>query len=179
MTDEIPEGFSFLTSRPAAEAAGHTTRWPAQKLAPGQCCSMELDLRADRIGSVTNCAEATAAGGLRSRECVTTTVSASLPAGPGTALGTTAVPRPAPPAGPSTPSPTPAVPAPTPPVLEVKVTGPERVTLDKPVTFEILHQERGRSEGVGIGNPRSLRSRLGALGCSQPNQGALERLGAR
>ena len=95
--------------------------------------------------------EATAAGGLRSRECVTTTVSASLPAGPGTALGTTVVPRPAPPpAGPSTPSPTLAVPARMPPVLEVKVTGPERVTVEKRVTFEFSVENVGTARASGL-----------------------------
>jgi uncharacterized repeat protein (TIGR01451 family) len=151
VADEIPEGFSFLTSRPPAEATGHTARWPAQKLAPGQCCSMELDLRADRIGSVTNCAEATAAGGLRSRECVTTTVSAALPAGPGAGLATAAVPAPAPPpASPAGPSPTPAAPPATPPVLEVKVTGPERVTVGETVKFDFPIKNTGSTTASGL-----------------------------
>ena len=50
----------------------------AGPIAPGQRQTVELNFRAVQEGSVANCAEVTAAGGLKASDCVTTTVMAPV-----------------------------------------------------------------------------------------------------
>jgi len=74
VTDEIPQGLTYLRSDPAGEVTGRTIRWRLGTLSPARPQLLKVECRAERQGSVTNCAEATAAGGLQARGCMTTTV---------------------------------------------------------------------------------------------------------
>ncbi len=74
LTDEVPDNFTYLGSTPAAEIAGKKLQWRVGQLAPRQSRAVELSFRAVQQGSVANCAEVVAAGGLRASDCVTTTV---------------------------------------------------------------------------------------------------------
>ncbi len=74
VVDEIPEMMSFVGSNPSATPSGRTLQWQLGRLGPGACRAIEVSLRAERPGSATSCVEATATGGLKARECVTTTL---------------------------------------------------------------------------------------------------------
>jgi len=76
LTDVVPEGLTYLRSNPAGELSGSSVTWRLGTLSASETRSVEIDFRADRQGSVTNCAEAAAAGGLQARDCASTTVSA-------------------------------------------------------------------------------------------------------
>lgn len=76
VTDELPVGLEYSSSNPPAERIGERLRWRIGRLGPHQTSSMTVQLRSSQLGSMTSCAEATAAGGLKSRDCVTTTVGA-------------------------------------------------------------------------------------------------------
>ncbi len=76
LSDEVPDSFTYLTSTPPAELVGKRLQWRLGPLGPGQKQAVELNFRAIQPGSVANCAEVTAAGGLRGSDCVTTTVMA-------------------------------------------------------------------------------------------------------
>lgn len=75
LTDVVPDGLTYLRSNPAGEEAGRSIRWPLGTLAAAETRSVEIDFRAERQGSVTNCAEVSAAGGLEARDSATTSVS--------------------------------------------------------------------------------------------------------
>ena len=75
LTDEIPDSFSYLNSSPPGEVVGKQIQWRLGNLGPGQRQCIELCFRAVQAGSVANCAQVTAAGGLTATDCATTTVS--------------------------------------------------------------------------------------------------------
>lgn len=77
LTDTLPDGTTYLGSNPGAEVVGRSVQWPLGTLAGKETRVVQIDLRADRRGTVTNCAEAGAAEGLQARDCATTTVSAA------------------------------------------------------------------------------------------------------
>lgn len=76
VVDQVPDGATFLDANPAAQPAGGLLQWQLGQLVSGQVRRLEVNLRADRLGTLASCAEAAAAGGLRARECVTTAVTA-------------------------------------------------------------------------------------------------------
>lgn len=76
VVDEIPETMSLVGTNPPATPNGRTVQWNLGRLGPGGCQAMTVTLRADRPGSAAGCAHATASGGLKASECVTTTVAA-------------------------------------------------------------------------------------------------------
>ncbi len=76
VADQVPEGTTVLGSRPAALTAGRQLQWQIGQLPAGQARRLEVDLRAERLGTLQSCAEAAAAGGLRTSDCATTTVTA-------------------------------------------------------------------------------------------------------
>jgi len=78
LTDRAPEGLAYLRSNPPATLAGSTLEWRLGQLAPGQAQNVEVTFRAQRQGSVTNCAEVSARGGLKGRDSATTTIMASV-----------------------------------------------------------------------------------------------------
>ncbi len=76
VTDEIPDELAYLSSNPPGTLEGNRLQWQVGRLGAGETRSIELDCRADELGSVTNCVDAIAAGGLEASHCATTTVSA-------------------------------------------------------------------------------------------------------
>jgi uncharacterized repeat protein (TIGR01451 family) len=74
VADQVPEGTALLSTNPPAQIAGGTLQWQLGKIPGFQTRRLEVNLRADKLGGLTSCAEAVAAGGLRARDCVTTTV---------------------------------------------------------------------------------------------------------
>ncbi|MBN1589126.1 MAG: DUF11 domain-containing protein, partial [Pirellulales bacterium] len=77
VVDEIPAGTEFVEAHPSAESSGGQLRWRVGRLGPRQSRAFDVDLRASRAGTITTCAEATAAAGLRARDCATTVVGTS------------------------------------------------------------------------------------------------------
>jgi len=78
LTDDVPDGLTYLRSNPAGELVGRSVRWRLGTLAAKETRSVEIEFRADRQGSVTNCTQATAAGGLQARDCAATNVSTTV-----------------------------------------------------------------------------------------------------
>ena len=74
VSSDIPAGLSFLNSTPTATAGGSRLQWELGELAAGQMRSIEVNLRADRVGTFNNCATATTSEGLTAQDCATTTV---------------------------------------------------------------------------------------------------------
>jgi uncharacterized repeat protein (TIGR01451 family) len=74
LSDETPDNFTYLNSTPPAEVLGKRLSWRLGPLTAGQKQVVEVNFRAMRQGSVANCAEVTAAGGLKASDCATTTV---------------------------------------------------------------------------------------------------------
>ena len=73
-TDAVPDGLTYLGSNPPAETAGRQLQWRLGELGARQRRTIEVHFRAEKQGSVANCCEATAAGGLKVSDCATTTV---------------------------------------------------------------------------------------------------------
>ena len=136
IVDEIPEGTTYLNSTPVGQLAGRTVRWEIGRLAPGECRYVELSLRADQAGRITNRAAATAAGGLQAADSAATEVTLGLPAAP-------SLPS-APPGAP------PAAPSDQRPQLTVNLTGPLQATVGQQVTFELTLANVGWTTATGI-----------------------------
>lgn len=123
LIDELPPGATYLNSNPVAESDGQHLRWGLGTLAAGTARVVEVNLRADRPGSLNACAEATSASGLRARNCISTTVtttpltSAPAPCTAATSAPTMTVP-------PVTPPPAAAPPAAAPPASPPPATAP-------------------------------------------------------
>ena len=82
VVDEIPDTMTLVGTNPPAPPTGRTLQWQLGRLGPGACQAINVSLRAERPGSAASCAEATANGGLKARECVTTTIAAAAVAAP-------------------------------------------------------------------------------------------------
>jgi uncharacterized repeat protein (TIGR01451 family) len=117
LVEQVPEGLTYVGSTPPAEVAGRTLRWRLPPLGGGQCATVDVNYRADRQGSVNNCAEVTAAGGLRASDCAASTISTTAPS------------ESTPPGG--------AAP------LQLSVTGPQQANVGESVTFDMLVANRG------------------------------------
>jgi uncharacterized repeat protein (TIGR01451 family) len=76
-TDAVPEGLTLMTSSPPGEVAGRQLRWRLGELGARQVRTICVTCRAEKPGSIVNCCEAVAAGGLRVSDCATTTVALS------------------------------------------------------------------------------------------------------
>lgn len=76
VSGELPEALAYLQSNPAAEVDRRRFQWRLGPLGPGESRTLELDARATQVGSVTLCADAVAAGGLKASDCATATVMA-------------------------------------------------------------------------------------------------------
>ena len=74
LSDRIPPGLTYLRSDPPAEEIGGLLQWRLGSLSAGDTRSVEVDCRADRLGSVMNSAEVTAAGGLTAADSASTSV---------------------------------------------------------------------------------------------------------
>jgi uncharacterized repeat protein (TIGR01451 family) len=77
VAQDVPNGLTYVESQPPAEVAAGRLSWSIGQLGPGEVRRIEVAYRAEQVGSVTCCAEATAAGGLRATDCATTTISSA------------------------------------------------------------------------------------------------------
>jgi len=132
VTDDVPDALSFMNSNPQGQLTGRTVQWQIGRLGPGERRAIEVNYRAERQGSVSTCAEAVAAGGLRAKQCVTTSISLAVPQ---------AVP---------TPGAGCVGPAAAAPPLDVRILGPDRAYVGELVTFEIVITNRGATTATGI-----------------------------
>ncbi len=103
-TVDVPDGLTYLGGHPAAEVAGRQLHWRLGDLGARQRRPIEAGFRAEKQGSAVVCCDATAAGGLKARDCATTMVAVAAPVAPlaspgapiapgGPALGVTIVPN--------------------------------------------------------------------------------------
>ncbi|MCR4414671.1 MAG: DUF11 domain-containing protein, partial [Thermoguttaceae bacterium] len=136
--DNLPEGLAYLNSSPPPQtSSGRSVQWQLGRVAPGQCCTIELNVRAERAGSVSNCVEA-ASGGLRAKDCASTTISTTPPGPP-------LLP------GPGTPQPIgPPVTVPAAAALDLQVVGPERAAVGDRVTFRMVITNRASTTAKGV-----------------------------
>ncbi len=74
VTNVIPEGLTYMNSSPAAEASGRQLLWRLGELGARQCRTIQANFRAERQGSVNNCFDVAAAGGLKANACAATTI---------------------------------------------------------------------------------------------------------
>jgi len=77
VTDAVPDGITYLDSTPPAELIGNKLQWRLGELAARGQQRIEVRFRSEREGSVANCCEVTAAGGLKANDCSTTAVASS------------------------------------------------------------------------------------------------------
>lgn len=73
-TEAIPDGLTYVGSNPPAETVGRQLQWRLGELGARQRRTIDVTYRAERQGSVVNCVEVTAAGGLKVSDCATTTI---------------------------------------------------------------------------------------------------------
>ncbi|HUY90802.1 MAG TPA: DUF11 domain-containing protein [Pirellulales bacterium] len=74
VTDQLSEGLTFLGSNPPVQPAGGQLQWPLGDLLSGEGRTIEVNLRAERPGTVNNCATAASADKLTAQDCAATTV---------------------------------------------------------------------------------------------------------
>ena len=119
----LPENLSYISSNLPPSIVGKQLQWGLTELGPRQRQTIEVNVRADKEGSVSNCADVMTAGGLKVSDCATTTITAAAPvAGSQPAASST----------PSTPF---ATSAPTSSLIDLKVNGPPNITLRGESTF--------------------------------------------
>ena len=73
VTDILPDGLTFVSSAPAAAAAGKL-QWSLGDLQGGESRAIDLRVRADRPGTVNHCASVVTAEKLSAQDCVATTI---------------------------------------------------------------------------------------------------------
>jgi uncharacterized repeat protein (TIGR01451 family) len=82
VNDPVPEGLTYVSSAPAATtpaagagaAPGGTIEWRLGDLQAGQTRVIEANFRADKVGTVNNCATVRTLEGITAQSCATTTV---------------------------------------------------------------------------------------------------------
>lgn len=124
IVEALEPPYQYVDSSPAATMNQNRLEWRLGDLPVGETRAVDLRVRADRPGTVQNCADAFA-DGIRARGCVTTTI---LPRG-GSDI--------------STPE-TPPV-RPTPSNITVRMTGPGEAAVGDTVTFDIEVTNRGNT----------------------------------
>lgn len=70
----VPDGLTYVSSNPPAEAAGRQLQWRLGELGARQSRLIDVSYRADKQGSIVNCCEVAAAGGMKVSDCATTTI---------------------------------------------------------------------------------------------------------
>ena len=129
VTNTLPDVLSYLGGNPPAEIAGKSLQWRLAELGPRQRQTIEINVRAEKEGSASNCADVITAGGLKVSDCATTTITAAAPA-TGAPTATT------PPfyTPPSTSS-----------LVDVRVSGPGMATIGSEATFDIVVTNRSQN----------------------------------
>ncbi len=74
LNDALPAALTHIESSPAAQLSGRKLQWRIGRLGPGESRSFALTCRVTQQGSITNCADVTAADGLKASDCAVTTV---------------------------------------------------------------------------------------------------------
>lgn len=77
VVDQLPDTLNHVSSNPPAEVAGRKLQWRLGRLGGRETRSLELVVRADSQGPLNHCVEASAAGGLKARDCAATTAGAA------------------------------------------------------------------------------------------------------
>ncbi len=131
LTDEVPDETSYMSSNPPGQLTGRRVQWQIGRMGPGERRLIEVFLRAERQGTITTCAEAVAASGLRAKDCATTAISLAVP--PATTPGGVCVTPPS-----------------AAPPLEVRISGPDRAYVGDLLRFQIQITNRGSSTARGI-----------------------------
>ena len=67
--DTFPTGLQYLDSQPPSEPFGDRLRWSIGDLAPGQTETVIANFKVTSGGTLTNCAQATMAGGVEVEDC--------------------------------------------------------------------------------------------------------------
>ncbi len=134
VSNVMPDGLSYLGSNPTAAVGGKQLQWRLGELGPRQRQTIEVSVKAEKEGSVSNCADVMTATGLKVSDCATTTIMA---AAPGAGVPTAGSPPPSMPSSTSSSS-----------LIDVKVEGPTNITLrgeSTSVTFNIIVTNRSRT----------------------------------
>ena len=82
IVDALPRELNYIDSTPPAQLENNKLKWQIGQLAGGQTQTFQLNCRAEALGSITNCVDATGTGGptpngqLTASDCATTTVTA-------------------------------------------------------------------------------------------------------
>ena len=69
VSNVLPEGLSYMGSNPAAAIGGKQLQWRLTELGPRQPQTIEVSVKAEKEGSVSNCADVMTAGGLKVSDC--------------------------------------------------------------------------------------------------------------
>jgi len=73
-SDALPNELTLVSSTPPGEVVGRQLQWRLGELGARQRRTISVTFRADKPGSIVSCCEVVAAGGLKVRDCATTTV---------------------------------------------------------------------------------------------------------
>ncbi len=74
VTDVLPDGIAYVSSSPQAKADGQKLTWSLGTLAAGARRSLAVKVKGTRTGTFKNCADVTAADGLKDRACASTII---------------------------------------------------------------------------------------------------------
>ncbi len=74
----VPPGLAYRDSSPPAELAGSVLRWRVGRLGAGEARALDVRFLAQTQGTISFCGEATAAGGLKTKDCATTAISTAI-----------------------------------------------------------------------------------------------------
>jgi len=76
VVDALPDGIQYVSSEPAAQAAGQNLQWSLGDIAAGASKSISVRVKATKTGTFENCADVTADNNLSARACDETVVTA-------------------------------------------------------------------------------------------------------
>jgi len=74
VTDNLPDGISFVSANPTTSASGQSLSWNLGSVAGGASKSISIQVKATKTGKFENCAEVKAAMNLSTRCCASTVV---------------------------------------------------------------------------------------------------------
>jgi uncharacterized repeat protein (TIGR01451 family) len=141
VTNVLPDGLSYISSNLPPSIVGKQLQWGLTELGPRQPQTIEVNVRADREGSVTNCADVMTAGGLKVSDCATTTITAGASVASAPVAGAPANIGPSSSGMASTPSSTSSL-------IDLKVQGPPNIALrgeSTSVTFNVIVTNRSQT----------------------------------
>jgi uncharacterized repeat protein (TIGR01451 family) len=129
VTNVLPDGLSYLSSNTPAAIGGKQLQWRLNELGPRQKQTIEIVVRAEKEGSVNNCAEVMTAGGLKVSDCATTTITAAASAA----------------GAPATTAPPPSASSTASSLISLQIFGPNMATIGSEVSFNIVITNRSQS----------------------------------